>query len=105
MNAVEQLEELRTLKPGWDGDDSLPPKPELIDAAKAVFMKIGKEPTRILPKYDGGITIKWASNAGYTVLRIDSPDVATLSYFTSAAAPAIHSAALKLPLESTIRIL
>ena len=105
MNAIEQLEELRTLESGWDGDGALPPKPELIDAATAVVVRIGKEPIRIVPKYDGNITIEWASDAGYTVLRIDNPDVATLSYFTSAASPAIYSADFKLPLESTIRIL
>ena len=69
MNAIEQLEELRTLESGWDGDGALPPNPELIDAAINFVRDTGIRPTRIVPVNDGKISIEWDD----TRLRIESP--------------------------------
>lgn len=74
---IAELRRFRFYEEDWDGDGSLPPGPELTDAAISFAHWLQRNgnnaPDRVVVGGDGTIFFEWRSPAGYFELEICSP--------------------------------
>ncbi len=77
---IAQIQQFRSYEEDWDGEGSLPPGPELVDAAISLaqrMQRIGENsPDRIVVSVNGTIYFEWYSPVGYYELEVYSPDAA-----------------------------
>jgi hypothetical protein len=76
--ALEQIEELRQFKDGWDEPGDLAPRHDLLDSAVELLKQKSIPRPRIIPTSQGFLCIDWTEGATYYVLRIERVDVGRL---------------------------
>ena len=86
LKLAEELADLGTLEPGWDGYAADPPTPQAVEAAAALLLAIhglansqlGKLFVSPLP--DGGLEIDWELRSGSELMLIAPPEGTDIRY-------------------------
>lgn len=74
-NVFAKLEEFRKLEDDWDGDGSLAPPPEIIEASirLAKRLKSTEPPPHVCPSVNGTMSFEWGTAERFRDIEVVSP--------------------------------
>lgn len=74
---IAEIKRFRSFEEDWDGEGSLPPGPELVDAAISLTQWLQRNneiaPDRVVVSVNGTIVFEWYEPDGYYELELVSP--------------------------------
>jgi hypothetical protein len=86
-SALKELDELRNLRPNWNGEDAAPISEAVIKKGKKFIRCIAREAgyswmnPSIAPDPDGGIELSWEANNRWAMITVQ-PDISELGCAT-----------------------